>query len=263
MPFAQIKDTQLYYEIHGEGFPLVMLHGLGGSHHFFKYQIDFFQKNYQLIVPDIRGNGQSGKLKVPIKDILKTQCEDLKELLDQLHITAAVFLGVSYGGCLLQLFTHLYPEKVKGLILGDSFCNVRPHNAKELLMYMELHNIFEHALPRSLLRFITHKLFCHWPPALPQIDQLIARMRRIETAKQRLAMNQICFDEYLPTIHVPTLGIVGDYLPMEMDYMERVIKAIPHAHLVTIHYSLHITNWCQPAKFNDVVLTFLQKEGFY
>lgn len=263
MPMIEIKDTHIYYEIHGEGIPLVMVHGLGSSHHFFRDQIPFFQKTHRVIVLDLRGNGNSGKLTVPIKDILKTQCEDLQQLLGHLKISSALFLGVSYGGCLIQLFANLYPEKVKGLIISDSFCSIKPKNLGEFFIYLELHNVIEHYLPKFILRYATRKALKPWPRAIEHLDHIIQHMRRTEMARQRLALDQICYNAFLPKIHVPTLGIVGSCLAIEVKFMEEIINLIPHAQLAIISDSLHVTNWCQPQKFNKTVHSFLQEKGLY
>jgi len=58
--YAPINGINLYYEIYGEGKPLVMLHGNGGSIEAFKYQIPFFEKQYKIIAIDSRLQGKSG-----------------------------------------------------------------------------------------------------------------------------------------------------------------------------------------------------------
>lgn len=257
------QDTHIYYEIHGEGIPLVMVHGLGGSHYFFRDQFPFFQKTHRVILLDLRGNGNSGKLEVPIKDILKTQCADIAQLLQHLKIPSAVFLGVSYGGCIIQLFAHLYPEKVKGLVIGDSFCTIKPKNLREFFIYLEIHNILEHYLPKSILRYAGKKALGQWPHAVEMLNHLIKHMRRTEMARQRLALNYICFSNFLPSIHVPTLGIVGSSLPVEVEFMKDIVNLIPNAQLAVISNSLHVTNWCQPERFNKTVFSFLQEKGLY
>lgn len=263
MPVLKLKDSHLYYEMYGEGIPLVMVHGLGASHRFFRQQIPFFQKSHRIIVPDLRGNGQSGKLNVPLHDILRIQCEDLKNLLDHFHIHSAVFLGVSYGGCIIQLFSHLYPERVKGLVISDSFCELDPRNIKEWFMYLELRNVPECYFPKKFLSYIAKKVFRYWPCALPDIQQFIKDIRKTEMARQRLAMNRICFTPYLPALQVPVLGIVGNSLLLEIEYMRRVMNPISNSRLVVLHHSLHISNWCQPERFNETVLAFLQEKGLY
>ena len=127
---------------------------------FFNTNFLFFKKTHRLIVPDIRGNGQSGKLKVPIKDILKTQCAGHKRTARSTTNSYRCFpWRFLWGAVWLQLFAHLYPEKVKGLILGDSFCNIRPHNLdQQLFATSSFITYSEHYLPRNLIRFLAQKL---------------------------------------------------------------------------------------------------------
>src|SRR3989337_1049006 len=56
---AQLNGMEMYYETYGQGSPLVLLHGFGGSGHHWKPFIADFAKEYQVIVVDLRGHGHS------------------------------------------------------------------------------------------------------------------------------------------------------------------------------------------------------------
>ena len=61
MPILNLDDIDLYYEVVGEGAPLLFVHGLGSSSRDWEEQVDFFANRYKVIVFDVRGHGKSGK----------------------------------------------------------------------------------------------------------------------------------------------------------------------------------------------------------
>jgi pimeloyl-ACP methyl ester carboxylesterase len=61
MPTIPVNDTHLYYEIHGEGQPLLLIHGLGSSTRDWELQVPEFAKSHRVITFDLRGHGRSDK----------------------------------------------------------------------------------------------------------------------------------------------------------------------------------------------------------
>ena len=116
----------------GEGFPLVLLHGNGEDHTYFKRQMGPFSQHFRVIAVDTRGHGESPRGTAPFT--LEQFAEDLKEFLDGRSITRCHLLGFSDGGNIALLFALKYPEYVEKLILdpkhiefqilADSFGNV-------------------------------------------------------------------------------------------------------------------------------------------
>ncbi len=96
MPFSNIGDIDLYYEIHGEGFPLLFISGLSGSTYSWEGQIPFFEKHYRCIVFDNRGAGLSGKPPGPYT--MPKMDEDALRLLDRLLVEKTLVFSLSMGG---------------------------------------------------------------------------------------------------------------------------------------------------------------------
>lgn len=259
MPLAKLKNTEIYYEKHGQGLPLVFIPGLGSNHTMYYLQKNFFAPKYQVILLDLRGNGQSGKLTVPVKEIINIQCQDVLRLLDYLHIPQAVLLGVSYGGIIAQKFAFLYPERLQGLIIADSFCNTRPSTPTKLLFLLGLYLTCFHCLPPKLLVYLLKKQYVRWPKAQKDIIRLFLEMRKYEASKQRLAMSCLDFTDFLPQINVPALTIVGDHSPMQQQSMKQLAQLLPQASLEILINACDPSNLCQPDIFNKTVLNFLQK----
>ena len=109
--YVYVNDVNIYYEVYGNGNPLVLLHGNGGNIEGMKYQIEYFSKNYRVIAMDCRGRGKSelGKDTLTYMQITK----DVASLLDFLQLDSAYIIGRSDGGIIALLMGIYFPEKVK------------------------------------------------------------------------------------------------------------------------------------------------------
>ncbi|MGT2808841.1 alpha/beta hydrolase [Streptococcus iniae] len=109
------NGQKLYYEIHGQGSPIVFFHGNGLSSQYFKHQ-KVLAKNYQLIMIDSLGQGQSDALEhmVSFADIAK----EIRSLLHHLHLSSYVIVGHSDGANLAIAYAQLYPDNVAALLLN-------------------------------------------------------------------------------------------------------------------------------------------------
>ena len=79
MPVHNLPDLALYYEVNGDGPPLLLLHGLGSSSRDWEKQVEWFAKKYQVITPDLRGHGQSDKPPGPYS--IRMFAEDMASLI--------------------------------------------------------------------------------------------------------------------------------------------------------------------------------------
>lgn len=115
MAFTDVNGIKLYYEIHGDGYPLIILHGYGATSKVWIGQVDALSKHYKVIIYDQRSSGKSDH---PSEDYpLDTLVEDLKGLMDFLKIDKTHLMGQSMGGWVSQNFALKYPERVNKLVL--------------------------------------------------------------------------------------------------------------------------------------------------
>lgn len=110
-----INGAQLYFEVHGAGDPLVLLHGFSGSSQDWAAAIAEWRTQFQLIVPDLRGHGRSSILSKPFRH--QDAAADVLALLDQLRVGACGGLGVSGGGNVLLHMATMQPERVHAMVL--------------------------------------------------------------------------------------------------------------------------------------------------
>jgi len=115
MPFAEINGIKLYYETHGEGLPVFLLHGFGATHEIWIGQVGPLSEHFKVITYDCRNSGKSSHPNEPFKfDIL---LEDLKGLMKFLGIQKTHIIGQSMGGWVTQSFALKYPELLDKIVL--------------------------------------------------------------------------------------------------------------------------------------------------
>src|SRR5216684_3865761 len=112
--FAEVNGTTLYYEVAGQGHPLVLNHGWLGNQRFWDDQFEAFAQHFKVVRYDIRGFGDSGKRKRGMEPFSMER--DLRGLLQFLGIEKTFLLGLSMGGALAIDFTLQYPEMVDALV---------------------------------------------------------------------------------------------------------------------------------------------------
>jgi len=113
-----LEDPGIYYEVHGEGAPLVLLNGIMMNTMSWAEHIPRLKDRYQVIVYDMRDQGQSARLKEGYD--ISIHAEDLKRLLGHLNIQKTHLLGVSYGGQVAMIFSLKFPHMVKRLVLSNT-----------------------------------------------------------------------------------------------------------------------------------------------
>ena len=110
--YADVNGTRLYYELAGEGHPLLLIHGFTLDTRMWDDQFDAFAQRYQVIRYDVRGFGRSA---VPTHEPYSHH-DDVKALLDYLDIAHAHILGHSMGSGIATDFVLAYPEMADSLI---------------------------------------------------------------------------------------------------------------------------------------------------
>lgn len=114
--FKSFDGTQLWYRSVGEGPILLCCNGLGCSTFYFNFLVDYFKQDYQVIIWDYRGHGQSEYPALRKNHSIDALVKDLKALIDTLKISDPILVGHSMGVQVLLEFYARYPEKIKALI---------------------------------------------------------------------------------------------------------------------------------------------------
>ena len=120
MPKIKVNGLNIYYEIHGEGFPLVLIMGISGDIYWWDTPlITELSKEFKIILFDNMGVGRSDS---PARLKIIDMANDTVGLMDALDIKKAHVFGISMGGLIAQEIVLNYPEKVEKLILCSTTC---------------------------------------------------------------------------------------------------------------------------------------------
>jgi pimeloyl-ACP methyl ester carboxylesterase len=266
--FAEVNGTTLYYEVAGEGHPLVLNHGGLVDHHLWDDHIEAFAQHFKVISYDIRGFGRSGMLKRGMEPYSMER--DLYSLLRFLGIEKTYILGLSMGGALAIDFTLQYPEMVDALITVGAglsgFEEDDPEDLKAKLAAMD--EAFKSGdIARSVE--ISLQAWTDGPQRTPeQVDPLVReRVRAMTTHNfERGDDEDVRPQEMQPPaagrlseIHVPTLIIVGGQdVEIILTIADRLEEGIAGAKKVVIPGTAHHPNLEKPEEFNRIVIHFLE-----
>ena len=154
MPFVVANGIRTFYELSGEGPPLVLIAGNGMDHTTFRAQVPDFSRHFQCITYDMRGVGRSD---VPDGGYTTEEmATDAFALLDALEIESAHVAGYSLGGAIAQIMAVRAPKRVHTLSLYSSYSHVEPYLRRR---YELLIKILEQGDPQLWAMFTTFTAF--------------------------------------------------------------------------------------------------------
>jgi pimeloyl-ACP methyl ester carboxylesterase len=119
--YAEVNGVNMYYEKHGTGRPLILLHGGLASGEMFGPILPALAESHQVIVPDLQGHGRTADIDRPIDHRL--MADDIAALIDHLGLDKPDLIGYSLGGGVAFFVASKYPEKVGRLVMAAA--NVR------------------------------------------------------------------------------------------------------------------------------------------
>lgn len=132
MPYIQSSDARLYYEQHGSGPAIMLIHGSGGHHMAWYRQTDYLSRFFTVLTPDLRGFGNSSAVEGG-PDILDFP-GDLLAILDDAGIDRTAILGQSIGALPALRLAIEHPERVSGVILAHSLGGLSDPAIKEMAL---------------------------------------------------------------------------------------------------------------------------------
>ncbi|WP_430244218.1 alpha/beta fold hydrolase [Neorhizobium sp. DAR64861/K0K2] len=260
MPFATIGSDECYYEITGQGPPLLLVTGLAGVASYWDVNVEALSRHCTVIRYDHRGTGRSTRSEQAYSVELLT--DDLIGLMDALGIEKASLLGHSTGGAIGQVFGARYPERLDRMVLYASWATLCPQmmlcfDLRRLVLQGHGKEGYHRASPIFLYppRFVSDE----WPKLEKDMAAAIAGSTT-ETILDARIEAVISFNglSYLPKISAPTLVLVAkdDILTPPL-CSEELARNIPGATLQVLSYGGHAVSVCEPETFNQAVLSFL------
>jgi 3-oxoadipate enol-lactonase len=127
MPVLQVRDIDMYYEVHGTGEPLVLIGGLGNDVSEWEWMVAWCSRTHRVLAFDNRGAGRTGKPDAPYS--VEMMAGDTDALMNELGIARATVVGVSMGGRIALALALDHPERVAALILVSTSASARADDA--------------------------------------------------------------------------------------------------------------------------------------
>lgn len=247
MPCANNHGVRIHYEVEGEGPPLVLLHGLSEDLAWWRDYgyVDSLRNNYKLILIDARGHGASDKPHNPDAYKLELSVSDIVEVLNDLRISKAHFLGFSMGGWVGFGIGKYASERFHSLIIGAMSPYKEP--AKD-----DLHEYFKKGKDfvwadlekRYGSKIMTRVIKARW---MANDFKALTAMASSEDWLNSL-------DDVLPTITLPCLLFVGEADPFYPG-VKKCATSMPNAAFVSFPNLLHVETLYR----SDLVIPHVKK----
>jgi pimeloyl-ACP methyl ester carboxylesterase len=210
-----LNGGQLYFEVHGTGEPLLLLHGFSGSSQDWMASATEWGAQFQLIVPDLRGHGRSSILSRPFRH--EDAATDMLALLDHLEISACNGVGVSGGGNILLHMATKKPARLKAMVLVSA----TPYFPAQARLIMSQ---YADSLPEQQWETLRRR----HPGGDAQIKAILASGKAFANSYDDMNFTS----PYLSTIQARTLIVQGDRDPLyPVEISVEMAKAIPQSRL--------------------------------
>lgn len=222
---ASVNGLRMYYEEHGRGRPLVLLHGGGSTvRTSFGAVLPRLARTHRVIAPEQQGHGHTADLDRPFS--FEQMADDTAALLEQLGVREADVLGFSNGGMVALQLALRHPGLVRRLVLCSSFY---AHDGLD----PALRQGFEHASPADMPPPLREAYLAAAPR--PDLTAFVAKTVAMMTSFADVP------EERLRTIRAPTLVMMGDRDVVSVEHAARLARLVPAGELAVFPGSGHGT----------------------
>jgi len=252
MPKLNRDGVNLYYEVHGDKGPVILLtHGYSATSQMWQGQIAPLSKKHKLVIWDMRGHGQSDYPADQKEYSEEKTVADMAALLDAVGAKKAVVGGLSLGGYMSLAFNATHPDRVQALLIIDTGPGYKKDDARDgwnanaikTAERYEREGLGQLSGASAERRTAQHR----------DATGLARAGRGMLTQKNARVINS------LPDIKVPSIVIVGEKDTPFLAASDYMAAKIPGADKAIIPNAGHAANIDNPAAFNAALDTFLNK----
>ena len=242
---------------------VTFIHGAGGSSSIWFRQIRAFKKEFNVLLVDLRGHGNSQNRNnpTPSKDYtFKDISNDILEVLHHLKIEKSHFVGISLGTILIRDLAERNPEVVESMIMGGAILKLNTRSK----FLMGFGNVFKSVVPYIFL----YKLFAFI--IMPKKNHKESRLLFVNEAKKLYQKEFLRWYKLtaelkpllklfrLKNLDIPTLYVMGEQDHLFLPPIRKIIADHKSAQLHVITNCGHVVNVEQPVEFNEKVLAFFK-----
>ena len=270
MPFHDASDAAIFYEIHGDSLPLVLLHGYALNSVMWEFQVPVLSAHFKIITVDLRGFGRSSCGKEWSGSAM---AEDIIGIIKELNLKDVTILGFSLsGGSAIRAALEM-PDIVSRLILVSSILpsRGRPRSKKEAEFQSREQDILKSRGVEAWAEAIglrkgkaVDNIFKRNPDARSVWDRIIARhnpsfLLQMMAARQN-TQSPVDWRSRLKEIRQETLLIFGAQDKQFLDGARHLASAIPDTKLIIISGAGHMVNLEKPEEFSREIRDFIKSE---
>ncbi|SET33495.1 2-succinyl-6-hydroxy-2,4-cyclohexadiene-1-carboxylate synthase [Oceanobacillus limi] len=259
-----VGDATYWYEVHGSGEPIVLLHGFTGSTKTWAPFVTDWENDFQIITIDLPGHGRT---QIDTPRSMEACCEDLSQLFEHLSLHSFHLIGYSMGGRTALSFAMLYPNYINSLILESSSPGLemeedrhkRQVNDETLAQRIEKEGV------ASFVKFWENIPLFETQKKLDEHIQRSIREERLAQSKEGLASSlrfmgtgsQPNWWGKLNTLKQPVLLIVGELDEKFVRMNQRMRESLPNSQLIVVNNAGHAIHVEQPEIFGKIVKEFI------
>ena len=246
--YIDVNGIKIYYEIYGEGEPLLLLHGNGGSIENFMHQIPELSKHFKVIAVDSRAQGRTTDSDSEITYAL--MASDMSELIDKLGLGKVNVVGWSDGGNIGLEMAYAYPEQLlKVVALGANYTN-------ENFMAPADSAVMD---PDDPILQNVREMMKKGASSGSRLSPDTTRIPIIRRKLEELVMKYPNFTpDQLKTINIPFLIVAGDHDIINPDQTMALFNNLPMADLFIVPHASHLVPIESPELINSEIIRFLK-----
>lgn len=247
--YSEVNGLKMYYEIYGQGKPLVLVHGGGSTiQTTFEKIIPLLAKNRKVIAVELQAHGRTSDRNVDLT--FEQDADDIATLLKNLNIDKADFFGFSNGGTTTLQIAIRHPEIVDKMILGSALAK-------------------RNGVPNWFWGFMEQAKLENMPEQLKVgYKKVAADTNGLQVMHDRDAKRMVNFkdisDEQIKSIKAPTLIIIGDKDVITPEHAIELHRQITNSELAIIpgghgEYIGEVTTIKPDFKESDLVVPMIEK----
>lgn len=244
---------------------VTFVHGAGGSSSIWFRQIRAFKSEFNILLLDLRGHGNSktDSIKAKQRYTFEVVSNDILEVLEHLEIKKSHFIGISLGTILIRDLAERNPQLVDSMVMGGAILKL---NVRSKFL-MGFGNVFKTVIPYIVL----YKLFAFI--IMPKKNHKESRSLFVREAKKlyqkeflrwyklTIGINPLLRVFRLKDVNIPTLYIMGEQDHLFLPSVKEVISKHLSAQLHIVKNCGHVVNVEQPVEFNSTVISWLKLQG--
>jgi pimeloyl-ACP methyl ester carboxylesterase len=270
---ARVRGVELWYEVTGEGEPVLQIHGAGFGHFNFAPATPDLARHFQVVDYDMRGYGQSDR---PVQRYdMEVWADDAAGLLDALGLREAHVHGTSMGGMIATVFAGKYPERTTSVVINCAAARLGRAGRLVFKNWIDIARLDPDGPGSRILAELIawqalSRSFLETPEGVDAIDtiqQILRDSNRLEVFTAACqAMCDMDITGWLPKITAPALVLGGDedlMTPWDQGPggagQQAIYEGIPNAEKHVIRGSNHSTLFDNTEEHVRVVIEFFTR----